>query len=101
MIVVNAIIEVDASTLSAMREAIITMEDASRAEDGCLDYTFSQELRDPNTLRITEAWRSMEDLAAHFATPHMATFQAAMAAHPPKRVDAKFFDATEVQAPGQ
>ena len=100
MIVVNAIIEATAENIDAMREAIATMEQASQAEDGCHDYTFSVELNNPNVLRITEKWESMDHLAAHFAMPHMADFQAAMAAHPPKRVEATFYEATEVGPPG-
>ena len=101
MIVVNATIESDAANIDAMKAAIAIMETASRAEDGCHDYTFSVELNNPNVLRITELWESMDALAAHFAMPHMADFQAAMAAHPPKSVEAKFFDATEVTPPGR
>ena len=101
MIIVNAKIVADATTIDAMREAIATMEAASRAEPGCDDYTFSVELGDPNVLRITERWHSMDDLAAHFAMPHMATFQEAMQAHPPKEVSAHFYEATEVTPPGR
>lgn len=100
MIVVNAIIESDADNIAAMKEAIAAMESASRAEDGCDDYTFSVELNNPDVLRITERWHSMGALQAHFATPHMADFQAAMAAHPPKSVAATFYEATEVERPG-
>lgn len=100
MIVVNAIIKATAANIDAMREAIATMEAASRAEAGCQDYTFSVELNNPNVLRITEKWDSMDDLAAHFGMPHMADFQAAMAANPPESVEAKFYEVTEVGPPG-
>ncbi len=100
MIVVNAIIESTAANIAAMQAAIATMENKSRAEDGCYDYTFSVELNNPDVLRITEKWESMEALAAHFAMPHMADFQAAMAANPPKSVAATFYEATEVGPPG-
>ena len=99
MIVVNAIIESTAENIAGMKAAIATMETASRAEDGCDDYTFSIELNNPDVLRITEKWRSMEDLTTHFATPHMASFQAAMAAHPPKNVSATFYEANEIERP--
>lgn len=100
MIVVNAIIKATAANIDAMRDAIATMEAASRAEAGCQDYTFSVELNNPNVLRITEKWDSMDDLAAHFGMPHMAEFQAAMAANPPESVEAKFYEVTEVGPPG-
>ena len=101
MIVVNAKIEATEETIQALKEAIATMETKSQAEGGCQDYTFSIELNNPSVIRITEKWDSMEDLVAHFQEPHMADFQAAMAAHPPKSVDASFYEAVAVAMPGR
>lgn len=64
-------------------EAIVAMATASRAEDGCLDYTFAQDLADPDTLVLFERWRDEAALAAHGQSPHMAEFQNVMAANPP------------------
>ncbi len=100
MIVVNATVTASAATIDALKAAIADMERASRAEAGCHDYTFSVELSNPDVLRITERWESMAALKAHFATPHMASFRAAMAEHPPKSVEAKFYQAEEVAPPG-
>ena len=99
MIVVNAIIESTEADIAAMKSAIADMEVASQAEEGCWDYTFSVELNDPTKLRITERWESLEALQAHFQTPHMETFQAAMGANPPLKLDVKFFDAKEMPSP--
>ena len=71
------------------------------AEPGCDDYTFSVELNDPNVMRITERWHDMDALADHFNTPHMAAFQQAMQAHPPKEVSANFYEASEGAPPGR
>lgn len=100
MIVVNATVTATAATIEALKPAIAEMEQASRAEAGCEDYTFSVELNDPDVVRITERWVSMDALKAHFATPHMAKFRAAMAEHPPKSVAATFYEAAEVPPPG-
>lgn len=99
MLVINAKIVATADTIEAMRDAIAAMETASRAEDGCEDYTFSVELSNPAAMRITERWRDADALKAHFLTPHMADFQAAMAAHPPKSVDAVCYEASEIPLP--
>ena len=101
MIVVNARIEADPATIAAMKSAIAAMETASRAEDGCDDYTFSVEINNPSVIRITERWRDMAALAAHFATPHMAAFGGAMAQHKPKSVTATCYEAKEVPLPGR
>ena len=97
MIVVNAVIEATPETIDVIREAIATMEAASRAEPGCRDYAFSVELNNPAIMRVTEQWDSMDDLAAHFAMPHMADFLAALAVNPPQSADAKFYEAREVE----
>lgn len=101
MIVVNAVIVATEETIEAMKDAIRVMEVKSREENGCHDYTFSVELSNPEVLRITEKWEDMSALEAHFNTPHMADFQQAMAASPPRSVDANFYEVTEVPPPGQ
>ena len=97
MIVVNARIEATPETVAALKDAILAMQDATLEEAGCEDYTFSIELANPGAIRITERWTSREALQAHFATPHMARFQAAMQAHPPQDVSAHFYEATEIE----
>ena len=101
MIVVNAIIEATEETIAALKDAVAEMEEKSRAEEGCYDYTFSVELNNPAVIRVTEKWENMAALEKHFTMPHMAVFQQAMGAHPPKAVNASFFEATEVPGPGQ
>jgi quinol monooxygenase YgiN len=97
MIVVNAVVKTTAEDIVALQSAISAMEAASRAEPGCDDYTFSVELNDPNTLRITEKWHSVEALKAHFATPHMAAFQRTMGDRPPASLTVKIYEAQEIQ----
>lgn len=99
MLVVNAKIVASPEAIDAMRAAIATMEAASRAEPGCEDYTFSVELSNSAVMRITERWTDEAALKAHFLTPHMAEFQAAMAANPPQSVEAICYEAAEVPLP--
>jgi quinol monooxygenase YgiN len=56
VIVVNAVVESTEADIAALKSAIATMESKSRAEPGCLDYTFSVELNRPHVVRITEKW---------------------------------------------
>ena len=100
MIVVNVTVETTEADIAALKPAMATMEKASRAEVGCDDYTYSVELNSPHMLRITERWHSMEALAAHFKTPHMAEFQKVMAQYPRKSTRAYFYEAEEVNPPG-
>jgi quinol monooxygenase YgiN len=101
MIVVNGIIKTTTAAINAISAALSKMEQASQAEDGCFDYTFSIEVSEPTVIRLTERWASMEDLKRHFAEPHMTEFQAAMAEHPPTSVEVKFYQAEEIDPPGR
>ena len=99
MIVVNARIESDPQSIEALKPAIEAMEAASRAEGGCEEYTFSVELNDPSVLRVTECWRDSKALDMHMASAHMAEFRAAMGSHPPKGLNAVFYEASQIEVP--
>ena len=96
MIIVYGIIETTGESIRALTDAIKVMEKATREEAGCIDYTFSVSISDPDCIRISEKWESAEALKAHMAAPHMAEFQQAIAAHPPRSADIKFFQAEEI-----
>ena len=51
---------------------------ATNAEDGCIHYSFSRDIGDPDLIHIAERWRDAEALGAHGKSAHMATFNKAM-----------------------
>ena len=59
----------------AAREAMNRVIAASRAEDGCIAYSYAEDLLEPGLFRVSEAWESREALAAHFETPHMLAWR--------------------------
>jgi quinol monooxygenase YgiN len=79
MLIILAKAQASAATLEAAKPAIAAMVAASNAEDGCIAYAFTQDLGDPSIIHIVEKWQDEAALAAHFATPHMAAFGAAIA----------------------
>lgn len=97
MIVVNGIVRSSLDAINALQGAISSMEQASREEAGCLDYTFSVELNDQAVIRITEKWETLEALQAHFGMPHMAEFQARMGEYPPESMEVSFYEVNEIQ----
>lgn len=54
------------------------MAEATRQEDGCIEYEFSERIDEPGKIRLFERWESALHLAAHFETAHMATWRAAL-----------------------
>jgi len=79
MLIVLAKAKVGAAAMDAARAAIADMVAASIAEDGCIAYAFTQDVLDPSSIHIVEKWQDDAALTAHFATPHMAAFGAAIA----------------------
>ena len=66
--------------LEAFRPHILAMLTATRAEDGCVEYAFAQDVADPGLLRVFETWRDQAALDAHFQSPHMKAWREAGAA---------------------
>jgi quinol monooxygenase YgiN len=56
----------------AATERVVT---ASRAEAGCLSYSYGQDVIDPGLFRVSEQWLSREALTVHFTVPHMKVWQ--------------------------
>ena len=75
MLVIAGQIRIDPAKTEDALGAARTVMEATRAEPGCLSYTFSTDLTEPGLFHIFEEWESQEALDAHFKTPHMAAFQ--------------------------
>jgi len=100
MLIVLAEVAIEAGSADGVRDAMRTMETETLKEPGCHAYAFSIDVSDPTMMRITERWESEQDLAAHFKTPHMAAFGAAIAQVKPKSMDVKVYEvAREVPLP--
>ncbi|MXP30069.1 antibiotic biosynthesis monooxygenase [Porphyrobacter algicida] len=83
MIQINGTIRIDRDKLDDAREALVTMMEKSRAEDGCLMYTFAQDLSDPQVLLLCERWRDGAALDAHGKSEHMQAFREVLKANSP------------------
>lgn len=77
MIIVTGSITLLEGKRDAMASASDAMIEASRAEEGCVEYRYAFDLQDDNIVAFTEVWTSMSALRAHLETPHMAAFREA------------------------
>ncbi len=50
------------------------MQEASRAEEGCMRYGFFAAVEDPLSFVAVEEWADREALDRHFAQPHLREF---------------------------
>lgn len=78
MLIVLAQAKLGEGALDAGREAMAKMVAASRAEEGCVTYSYATDVLDPSKLIIVEKWVDDAALAFHFQTPHMAAFRQAL-----------------------
>ncbi|MEI6418806.1 MAG: putative quinol monooxygenase [Sphingomonadales bacterium] len=78
MIIVIGRIAFDPAQYDRIEPAIRRMMQATWAESGCLSYSIAVEDPDEGIGLVVERWASADDLKAHFATPHMAAFNAAI-----------------------
>ncbi|QUL39191.1 putative quinol monooxygenase [Erythrobacter sp. JK5] len=95
MLIVLAKAKLGAGALEAGRAAFTAMIEASRAEEGCIEYAYSVDVLDPATLNIVEKWVDEAALTFHFQTPHMAAFQKALGSLDVTVVEALKFQADD------
>lgn len=77
MIIVAGTVRVPPAKLDEARGIMEKMIAASRAEDGCIDYSYSVDVLEPGLVRVWEVWRDREALQRHFQMPHLAEWRAA------------------------
>jgi quinol monooxygenase YgiN len=65
--------------LAALKPHMFTMLAASRAEDGCVTYSYAEDVAEPGLIRVYEVWRDQAAIEAHFKAPHMTPWRAACA----------------------
>ncbi len=78
-VIVAGTVRVAAAELARAAPRMAEMIAASRAEEGCLEYAYAQDVGDPGVIRVFEIWGDEVALRAHFASAHMARWRAALA----------------------
>jgi len=74
MIVVEGSLTLSGPPDNLAMQAMQAMVTATRAEVGCISYSFAVDVLDPTVIRIGERWETRTALAAHAKTDHMATW---------------------------
>ena len=76
-IIIAGTVRVPPENLPAFRPHQDAMLAASRAEDGCITYSYAVDVQDQGLIRVFEQWRDQAAIEAHFKAPHMATWREA------------------------
>ncbi|MXO89757.1 putative quinol monooxygenase [Pontixanthobacter aquaemixtae] len=79
MITVIGKIKLPVDQIDGAREALVKTVKATRAEEGCIEYNFAEDLTEPGVIRISEVWDDKERLSSHFQSAHMVEFMAVAA----------------------
>lgn len=77
MLLIVGTVRLPPEKLAAARPVMRAMVEASRAEDGCLDYGYAEDVLDPGLIHVKELWRDQAALDQHFMAPHLAEWRAA------------------------
>lgn len=67
MVIVGGAFEVDPQDREAFLDSRMEMIRASRAEAGCLEYTYAPDPIDPGRVVLFERWTSQDALDVHLA----------------------------------
>jgi quinol monooxygenase YgiN len=54
--------------------SIVDVTEHSRRDPGCIEYTWAEDLDEPNTFRFFECWESQDLFDAHLSAPHERVF---------------------------
>jgi len=70
MLIITGTIKLESEDeFARVRAALVRRAERSRADEGNLDYVFTQNLEDPTEIRLVEKWISEELLNAHLQQP--------------------------------
>jgi quinol monooxygenase YgiN len=79
MILIQGHVRVHADDVAGLRAIAAPMLAASRAEPGCIFYSYAEDVIEPGLVHIIERWADQAALDAHNVAPHFQTFSAALA----------------------
>ena len=75
MLLIVGTVRLPPEKLAEARPAMARMISASRAEMGCLEYAYAEDVLEPGLIRVTERWRDQVALDRHFGSAHIAVWR--------------------------
>ncbi|CAG4927172.1 unnamed protein product [Acidocella sp. C78] len=78
MLCIMGTIRLPAERMAEARAPMAAMIGATRAEAGCIEYAFAEDVLEPGLIRVSERWADQAALDAHAASAHMQVWRAAL-----------------------
>lgn len=76
MLLIVGTVRLSAEVLDEARPAMASMVEASRAETGCLEYSYAVDVLDAGLIHVKERWIDQMALDKHFTSAHLAAWRA-------------------------
>ena len=77
MLLIIGTVRLPPQNLGAARPIMERMTKASRAEEGCIEYVYAQDVFELGLIHVKELWTDQAALDAHFASAHIVEWRAA------------------------
>lgn len=77
MLILAGSVRLPPENMAAARPVMQRMIEASRAEPGCIAYSFSEDALEPGLIRVFEVFRDHDAQQFHSKSAHMAEWRAA------------------------
>lgn len=75
MLLIIGTVRLPAGLLDAARPSMESMIEASRAEAGCLEYSYAEDVLDRGLIHVKERWTDRKALDGHFNSAHIAVWR--------------------------
>jgi quinol monooxygenase YgiN len=75
MLLIVGTIRLPPERVEQARPAMEAMVRSSRAEYGCIEYVYAEDVLDPGLIHVKELWRDRGSLDRHFASDHIRTWR--------------------------
>jgi quinol monooxygenase YgiN len=76
MLLIVGTIRLPEGNLAGARPLMRRMIEASRAEAGCEEYSYAEDVFEPGLIRVMELWRDQAALDRHFGSDHIKQWRA-------------------------
>jgi quinol monooxygenase YgiN len=76
MLLIVGTIRLLTHNMDAARPIMKRMVEASRAEQGCVEYSYAEDVFDPGLIHVKELWTDQASLDRHFLSAHIAEWRA-------------------------
>ena len=75
MLLIVGTIRLPPENVTRARSAMADMVAASRAEEGCVEYSYAEDVLEPGLIHVKELWRDRSALDRHFASDHIRAWR--------------------------